>query len=281
MILWLSAAFPLPSISTLNICSSADLLHAYEEISRYVNYYDVTRKLKDITLQGFAKDHSVMLSLIPEDAQNPITVYGTPISSKQFFDIFEMTSYAHSLINLYRKDKTSQKDNILHLLSLNTQIILLRFKERSTQFRLLFEDGGDYILRGVMGPGYNNYDNNVIIYVLLQTLHKINTTTSNPFLISSYCITESTLRIYISRTFPTHIPNIGDLYFDAVITNDETGAGKVMVKARYRFYNPENGYSFSCLPPSSKSLIALHHRTKVIDGINQLKNSKKLHNKII
>lgn len=67
-------------------------------------------------------------------------------------------------------------EGIFELLEPIIKLMLCKFQNDIKQFCLLRTDA--YYLRAITSTLYRNYDNNIILYVVLNTLHQINSDNS-------------------------------------------------------------------------------------------------------
>lgn len=263
-------AFPLESnTDMIYVNGSYNLIEAYKWIKEKAGKLDIITEFRNITLKGFTDIGTIILDIKLEEDGASIEVKGDKVASDQLYECFKMKGYAHLLI----------EHKLLNILEPNVQCMLYKFRDKTKQFRMMLINE-EYVLRSITSTHrYRNYDNNVILYVVLSTLHKMNKDIENQFKISYFHLTESNLLIYIRKELPTYIPNIGELYFEARITNDETSQGSIWVELHYRFYDPITRCSFSCLPPTQKALIELQHSAAISKAVEEFQKIGELSEK--
>lgn len=258
-------AFPIKSPNAiLKVESSNQLLEAYSYIDKCSNKLDIATTFANVKFEGFTRNNEIIFSITPKERASPIIATCILSAANQFFNIFSLRKYAHFLMS----------EGIFELLEPIIKLMLCKFQDDIKQFRLLRTDA--YYLRAITSNLYRNYDNNIILYVVLNTLHQINSDNSKQLIISNYILDSSQLFLYISTLQPEYIPNLGNLYFGVMISNNELAEGSVRIELHYRFSTSNNQYSFGCLPSLDDPYIVFDHKTSIPKAVEKLTSLKNL-----
>lgn len=255
----ISKTFPLDiDKKIINVKGSYVLLEAYKRIDSNAGKLDIKSTLSSTSFLGLSDNKEVLLSIEHEDGGEPTIAAGIYKSSDQFYDIFKMSTFAGFLID----------NNLEENIKPNIDYLLSKFPDLEKQFRLLLVDN-NYYLRGLTSPRYKNYDNNIVIYVILYLLDKLNSTGDVSFSITRVYLTDSELKIFITQSKSTSIPDVGQLSFGAMISNNEITEGKINVELRYNFYDPTKDLSFACIPDLEDAFIQIQHASSVENAISK------------
>nr|WP_302596454.1 hypothetical protein [uncultured Cellulosilyticum sp.] len=255
----ISEAFPIDSTKiSVNVKGSKELLLAQRNIDDKTCKLDIQSALSNVSFLGLTASNQIKLALNSNDDIDPVICTSMYKSSNQFYDIFKMSTFADYLISNSLKEKI--KPNIDYLIS--------NASNTEKQFRLLLINN-EYFLRGLTSPRYKNYDNSIIIYVILYLLDKLNTENNTSFQITKFYLTDSDIRLFINQSTPSEIPNVGLIYFGLLISNNEITDGKVDIELRYHFYDPSKQTSFGCIPKIEDAFIQIQHTSSIKNAISK------------
>lgn len=253
----ISDAFPLSANKNLiNVKGSYELIEAYKSIDTNAGKFDIVSTLSKTSFLGLSDTKQAIISISSDDGPDPTIATGIYNSSEQFYDIFKMSTFSDFLI----------KNQLDETVKTNVDFLLAQFPDMEKQFRMLIIDNA-YYLRALTSPRYKNYDNNIVIYVVLYILDKLNSTGDICFSISKVYLTDSELKIFINQSNSTVIPDVGQLYFGAMISNNEITDGKVNIELRYHFYDANKNTSFGCLPDLEDAFIQIQHASSTQNAI--------------
>lgn len=256
--------------TTIDIKGSYDLLETFKKIDDVK--YDYIHKLEDVKYLGLNSDDEIILEFSNED-ENDDVIQATGIYNftYDFFKDFEMASYANFCI----------ENNLRGLIDYNATKLLKAFNERERQFRIL-EYKNERRLRGLTSTAYNNYDNNIIIYIFLYKFHYLNKTLNNKFFISQVYITDSAMKIMIQQEKPERIAGVGNVYYNLLISNNEIRSGKVLFESRYTIQDEDNkSLEFNYIEPMDEAFISFEHHyssdkaLKKLDTLSDVEETKQ------
>ena len=253
---------PLDSSKTIiNVKGSHELLEAYRSIDNEVGKLDIITELKNIVSCQITEDKELLLLFDDSEEGPPISATSLYKASNQFYKLFDMDSYANFLI----------ENNLSSHLESNIQYLLNTFSERKNQFRLLIVNN-NYLLRGITSSTYKNYDNNIIIYLILYLTDLLNSKQNTSFEISRFFLSDSSIRFFIEDTIHTVIPGVGTIHFGAMISNNEIKEGKVYVELHFRIVDEDGNNSFGCIPRLDKAFIQVPHSKNIENAIPDFLN---------
>ena len=234
-----------------------ELMHAYETVDQ--EKLDLVESLGNIEYLGLADTKQIILNF--KDEITPITATEIYDFTNSFLDdVFHMGKFTKFCIDRDLKDLL--RDNIENLL--NT------LKDTERQFRFL-KDEDSYYLRGVTSTKYQNYDNHLAIYLSLLALHSYAKKNNTIFTIEEAILSDSEIKIFFEQEKPIHIPDFGDLYFGAYVSNNEIREKAFSLEMRYKIVNSK-GKSFSGLYSLDDAIFNLAHHTKIENFKEKISN---------
>lgn len=266
----IAAKFPITYFGspgdTLKIKGTDTLLSAFEAIR--AEKLDFVEKLEHIEYMGLTDGHEIILHF-KNDSLTASSVYDF---SHDFFDeLFDMAKFANFCIRYEYYDLL--RDNLTRL-----------FTERKTsekQFRLI-QKNGDFFLRGLTSSRYQNYDNNIALYLSILNLHKFATENNVSYRISRARLSDSEVRVFFEQEQPTEIPSLGKVYFGIVVSNSEVREGAVSLELRYRLVD-KDGRSFAATDLKD-SVLNINHITgveRMESRLSRIQNLSSIQNSIV
>ncbi|MFA2820578.1 hypothetical protein [Bacillus wiedmannii] len=259
----IGGTFPLDEFnleSNLLINGSKELLSYFEKVDE--EKLDIIEELKNIEYIGLSDDHEIILrfnnSLFDEDF-NATGIYDF---SYDFLDnAFNMGKFSKFCISNSYNDLL--RDNITQLFE--------KLPSLKKQYRLI-KNKNEWFIRGLTSTRYNNYDNHLAIYLTLISLHKYSKTNQTSFNLEKAYLSDSEIKIFFSQQDPIKIPNLGEIYFGAYVSNNEIKEGTFSLELRYTVVNEQNK-SFSGL---SNYIFNINHST----GINNVREKLSFSDRI-
>lgn len=240
---------------TCNILGSKKLLDVYDKID--AEKLDLIISLSDIEYVGFYHDNEIILRFLSEN-WNARGIYDF---SGDFLDsLFSIKKYAKFCLNNGNKD----------LLNSNLKEQMISRNEQVRQYRFLqFND--DLLLRGLTSTGYQNYDNNIAIYLTLNALHKYSEETKKNIYVQNGKLTDSTLNISFKQVKKIKIDSNTSMEIGVQLTNNELGKGSLKVVFTYTISNEK--FNFSAL---GDNVINITHNASIENFDAQLEKIKLL-----
>ncbi|WP_237982854.1 hypothetical protein [Bacillus thuringiensis] len=233
------------SNDTLAIRGTKELYNQYQKV--IVNKIDVKESLDNLEYMGLTDKNEVILHFKAKPPIEAIKTTGIYNSRKDFFDdIFRMGKFAQFCIEKGFKD----------LLKENIDELIIRLKDEKRQFRLI-EHQNKWLLRGITSSEkYQNYDNNISLYLALLSLHKYAKEKRLNFYIENARMSDSNIDIFFEQEEPIKINNLGYLHFGVHVSNNEIRKSPFTIQLRYRITD-ENNYHFN--GTLKKSILNIQH----------------------
>lgn len=160
-----------------NIKGSKELIDLYNSVDN--EKMDLTLPLSEIEFSGFFHDNEIILNL---DGYKAIGIY-------KFTD-----SFLDSLFSLKKFGRFCLSHGEKDMLNDNINKLMITQKNETRQYRFLME-GENLFLRGLTTTTYKNYDNNIAIYLALNSLHRYAESNGAHIFVESGYITDSCLDI--------------------------------------------------------------------------------------
>lgn len=260
--------FPISNFGDLNdilkIKGTETLISAFKSI--YAKKIDLLEKLENLEYVGLTNNNEVILYFKNDD----LKASGIYNFSYEFFeDLFDMGKFSAFCIKNNYNDIL--KDNLTQL-----------FRERKTiekQFRLI-QRNEEFYLRGLTSARYQNYDNNIALYLSLLNLHKFAVENNIIYRVTRAQLSDSEIRVLIEQEQYVDIPEVGQMFFGIIVSNSEVRESALSIEMRYRIVG-ENDYSFAAVPELKDSVLTINHITGVdkinlkLSGLENLKNIQK------
>lgn len=231
----------------LRVGGSKQLIDLFEDVDN--TKMDIITKLEDVIYKGFTEDKEIVLGFSGEDKLQASGIYDFT------FDFFE------ELFSMGRYEAFCSERELEGLIKTNIDVLFQKFKDEKRQFRFLNKDD-EWYLRGITSAQYNNYDNNIAVYISLLLLSKLAKEKSIYFDVESAYISDSYLRVFFQETKSEHIKGLGDIYVGILVTNGEIRNNALTFEVYYKVVENEE-YSFIGIPELKDSFININHRTGI------------------
>lgn len=267
-----------------NVKGSKKVIDIFTEIKNKKS--DMLIPVEDIVLQGF-DDKNLILSFKDKESEEIVfTATGIYSFTNDFLDqLFSLDKFASYCF------KNNEKD----LISETIEYLLENTSNKIKQYRFIDGSGvhkDKLFLRAVTSKSYKNYDNNEVLYLALNAMHRYSKKTANKVYIENAIITDSSLDM--TMKVENRIP-IGKDYSVEIgvnVSNSEIKEGAVLFEFIYTIFD-KNGNSSTAIGDSvvkiqhnnvsktvKERLAHLNeldkHSENVLKGINATKLAKKL-----
>ena len=245
---------------SLKIKGTKALVDKFNEI--YAEKIDIIEKLDNIEYIGLSDKDEVILNFKKDN----LSAKGVYDFTYDFFEEhFRMGKYATFCIKEGYNDIV--RENVNELIGLR--------KEDEKQYRLIMKND-ELFLRGLTSNKYNNYDNNLALYLSLLSLHKFAKHYDLTYSLSEAYLSDSSLKVILEQETPVNIPNLGKVFFGVIISNSEVRDSTFSFEIRYRIIDLENNLGFSAIPDLKDSVFSLNHITGIDKLESKLGNMFKL-----
>lgn len=264
----------IPEGQKCNIKGSKELLNLYEDID--AEKMDFVLPLSEIEFVGFYHDNEIILNLDGLQARGEYSFTSSFLDS-----LFSLKKFA--LFCLQNGEKDMLNENI-HKLMISQQ------NERR-QYRVIM-NGEDLLLRGLTTTAYKNYDNNIALYLALQSLHKYSEDNKVNIFVESGYIADSELAITFIQKEVIKIDRDTFVEIGIKLTNNEITEGKLSLEFIYRVFDSDNNsfkaigdtvvgiihtYQVPTIQGKLKGLANLSiYAQETIEHIQSIKNRKNL-----
>ncbi|MGV3085294.1 MULTISPECIES: hypothetical protein [Enterococcus] len=264
----------IPEGQKCNIKGSKELLNLYEAID--AEKMDFVLPLSEIEFVGFYHDNEIILNLDGLQARGEYSFTSSFLDS-----LFSLKKFA--LFCLQNGEKDMLNENI-HKLMISQQ------NERR-QYRVIM-NGEDLLLRGLTTTAYKNYDNNIALYLALQSLHKYSEDNKVNIFVESGYIADSELAITFIQKEVIKIDRDTFVEIGIKLTNNEITEGKLSLEFIYRVFDSDNNsfkaigdtvvgiihtYQVPTIQGKLKGLANLSiYAQETIEHIQSIKNRKNL-----
>lgn len=242
----------------LRVKGSKGFLKRYEKL--YDKKIDFIEKFENIKFEGINDKKNIILSFPKQD----IIAYGMYNFFSDFLSPFQLTKFVNFCIEKGYDD----------LISHNIEQILARQRNTEKQFRLLKDESENWGIRGMTSDRYNNYDNNIVIYLSLLSLHKFSKEKNKYYSVDFAYISDSYLYIFFEQESPLNIVGVGSVYLGLSVSNGEIRNNKFKVELRYRIEANEGQKSFAAI--FSNPVFDIIHNMNVSTIELQLERLSKL-----
>jgi len=197
---------------------------------------DIMAKYKDIKYVEVNDKKQIVLQFQCED--EIVEAHSIYSFFDEFLEVFDAAKYINYCIRNNYTDVIEK--NINWLLFLNAE-------NEEKQYRLLIDTDDTWGVRGVTSKIYKNYDNSIVLYLSLLSLHKYSVEKNKFYHINFTSITDSSINIFFEQDEPVDVPNVGKVYMGLAVSNGEIRNCKFKAELRYRIENPVNSASFSAV----------------------------------
>lgn len=220
-----------------NIAGSRKIIKLFNQINNQKK--DMLIPIEDISLAGFDEQNLILAFKEQAGGDGQIASNATGIYSfsgdflDQHFCLEKFAAYC------FRKNERDLlRETIEHLLK-NTI-------GREKQYRLIYGTGAhenEVYLRAITSDSYKNYDNNIVMYLALNSMHMYSKRTGNKVYIESAIITDSSLDM--SMKIEKRIA-IGGTFFVEIgvnVSNSEIREGAVLFEFIYTIIDSKGNKS--------------------------------------
>lgn len=266
----IGSTFPLSSLGSetnIRVEGAKSLLAAFERVDGEKS--DLVERLENIEFIGVSHEEQIILHFKNEE----VSAAGVYDFTYEFLDeTFYMGKYGRYCIHNGYND----------LLKSNLDRLFLENKQLERQYRFISKDG-DLYLRGFTSSNrYQNYDNNVALYIFLFYLHKAALVNDVQFRITRARVSDSAIRVFIEEIEPIVIPKVGKVYSGLVLSNSEVRDNALTLEVRYRLVDENNSQaSFAIIPDLQDSVFNIRHTygmdrlKEKINDVNKLRQSQQ------
>lgn len=239
---------------SLRIKGSKELIRRYEALED--EKYDFIEILDNIEYIGVHHNNELIFNF-PTQEIKAVSIYNF---KNEFLAEFNMNKYAEFCF----------KNSCADLIKEDLDKLFKKFKTKEKQYRLLKDRNDDWRIRGFTSERYNNYDNNIVLYLSLLSIHKYAQSKNLWYEIDRAYMSDSSIYILFEQKEPVKLDGIGDLYLGIAVSNGEIRNRTFKFEIRYKIVN-ENKSSFSAI--LNNSIFSIVHSTgisKIEDHLNSL-----------
>lgn len=243
----------------LRVKGSKDLLDAFHKI--YAEKMDIIDKLENIEYIGLSDKNEIILNF-----KNDFSATGIYDFTYEFFEEhFRMGRYANFCIEEGYND----------LVRKNLDDLFKELKDEEKQYRLIMKNDNLFI-RGLTSTRYKDYDNNLALYLSLLAIHKFAKENDIKYYLSKSFLSDSYMSLVLEQETPVNVPDVGNVYFGAVISNNELGDGAFSFEIRYRIVDATKKISFGAVPDIKDSVFDMNHLTGIDNVESKISRMFKL-----
>lgn len=242
----------------LKIKGSKTLMEEYHKL--HVEKYDFKEKLGNIEYIGIYHDKELILNF----PFKQIKAAGIYNFKNQFLREFAMEKYIDFCM----------KTNCSNLIKENLNEIFKKFAFREKQYRLLKDKENNWRIRGFTSIRYNNYDNDIALYLSLLSIHKYAKEKGIFYCVDKAYLSDSSIYILFEQEKPIKLHNIGDVYLGIVVSNGEIRNRTFKFDIRYRVVNNDKNMELSAI--LNNSIFSIMHSMGVSKVEECLNNLNKL-----
>lgn len=248
----------------LPINGSRELIDLFEKID--AKKIDITEVIDNIKFNGVTEKNEIILNFVDDE----LVASGIYNFTYQFFEeLFDMGKY----------EEFCFKNNLQDVINENIVKLFEKFKETKKQYRLI-EQNQKWYLRGITSIKYNNYDNNIAIYITMLLLSKLSIDRKMGISVKSAYISDSDIKVFFEQDNYKKVDGVGNVYFGVLLTNGEIRNSQFSLEVYYRI--EAKNLSFTAIPELKDSIFSINHTlgidlliTKVqkIDELINIENS--------
>lgn len=245
--------------NNIEVMGSKNLIDLFERIDE--KKIDITESLQNIKYKEISEENEIVLEF--DD------IIGTGIYNftYEFFEeLFDLGKYSRFCMN----------NDLIDLLEENIDKLLVKFKDKRNQYRFI-QKNNEYLLRAITSSRYNNYDNNIAIYLVLLLLSRVSKKEKIDISLKSAYISDSDMKIFFEQDNYVSIDNIGDIYFGILVTNGEIRNSEFSAEVYYRVVDGQDkNLSFTAIPDIKDSIFNLKHNVGVETFVSKVQNISNL-----
>lgn len=224
-----------------SVDGSKEVIQLFKEIKN--KKYDEEISTKEIRLVGFTDKQQIILGFVNRDNPEEIAYTATGIYSfdNAFLDdLFCLDKFAGYCLRTNQKDLLI--DNIKYLLD-NSQAVTKKYR---------FIEGkkeNEVYLRALTSSRYKNYDNNIVLYLSLNAMHRYSEKMKNTAYIERAFITDSSLVMYVKLKNKISLGKRYQVEIGIKISNSEIREGVVLFELIYTIVD-KNGMKSTAIGDS-------------------------------
>ncbi|EJT6663639.1 hypothetical protein N2W48_000788 [Clostridium perfringens] len=246
--------------SYVPINGSKELIDLFEKID--AKKMDIIEVIDNINFEGVTEDNQVILNFVNDN----LVARGVYNFTYNFFeDLFEMGKY----------EKFCFENNLQDVINENIVKLFKKFKGIKKQYRLIEKDENWY-LRGITSIKYNNYDNNIAIYITILLLSKLSIDKKIGISIKSAYISDSDIKVFFEQDNYEKVEGVGNIYFGVLLTNGEIRNRKFSLEVYYRI--EDENLSFTAIPELKDSIFNINHTLGIDSIVTKVKKIDELIN---
>lgn len=246
----------------IRILGSKTLRDTYEKID--ADKYDFLESFDNVEYVGMSHDNQMILNF-KEKEVSATSIY---TFKSEFLGSFFIDKYV----------QYCSRNEFSDIIKENLTTLFKKFQTKEKQYRLIRDKEDEWRIRGYTSDKYNNYDNGIVLYLTLLTIHKYAKENDLYFYMHNAFISDSAIYIMFEQQKPIRVNNVGDVYIGIAVSNGEIRNRTFRFDVRYRIVNPETNKGFSAI--LNTSLFVIRHDYKVetveenLKGISRLGNFK-------
>jgi hypothetical protein len=252
-------------ISKMDGCSikgSKEVLELYNSIDN--EKMDFILPLSEVEYNGFHNNNEIILEL---DGYRATGIYNFT------------GSFLESLFHMKRFGNFCFTHGERELLDENIQKLMTTQKEEVRLFRFLM-DGDALFLRGLTTIRYKRYDNNIAIYLALNSLHRYSEENGVHIYVEKADITDSCLDITFVQEENFRIDKDTFVKVGVRLTNNEISVGKLSMQFIYTIYDGKN-HQFRAIGDTVIGIIHTYQIPTIEEKIKNFRNLSKYTNETI
>lgn len=239
----------------LRIQGTKELIEKYDKLD--AEKYDFTAKLSNVEYIGMYHNNELILNF-PIEKIEATSIYSFKNEFLKEFCIEKYVDFCN-------------KNDCNDLIKENIDKLFEKFSSKEKQYRLLRDREDNWCIRGFTSDRYNNYDNNIAVYLSFLAVHKYAEMKDIWYHIDRAYLSDSSLYILFEQENPIKLKNIGDLYLGIAVSNGEIRNKTFKFEVRYRVVNSDKKVGFSAI--LNNSIFSIVHSTgisKISDNLNNL-----------
>lgn len=245
-----------------NIKGSKELIDLYNSIDN--EKMDLILPLSEIEYNGFYNNNEIILELDGYRATGMYNFTGSFLES-----LFHMKRFGNFCFDHGERD----------LLDENIQKLMTTQKDEVRLFRFLM-DGDNLFLRGLATLIYKRYDNNIAIYLALNSLNRYAEENGVHIFVEKASITDSCLDITFVQEEKFSIDKDTLVEVGVRLTNNEISVGKLSMQFVYTIYDSRNN-QFRAIGDTVVGIIHTYQIQTIDEKIRNFRNLSKYTNKTI
>ncbi|RQW67739.1 hypothetical protein DUK53_05325 [Listeria sp. SHR_NRA_18] len=233
-----------------NIAGSAQIIKLFNQINNKKDDMRIT--VEDISLVGF-DEKQLILSFNEESTDDlAFTAKGIYSFSTDFLDkLFSMSKFARYCF----------KVNEIDFLRDSLDYLLDKTDGKMMQYRFISGTGKnkeDMYIRAITSNQYRNFDNNIVLYLCLVSIHNYSKVMNKKAYIEQAYITDSSLDLTIKLDEKIKLNNYFSIEVGINITNSEIREGAVLFEFIYTI-SDKNGKKSTAM---GDTVIKIQHNNK-------------------